>query len=79
MSVVASHAPSALALAAHTVQHSFGKLFSRFHWTAVLSSILIVFMTWLARAREAVEVLAERFGIGVAQQDMEEADEAGVH
>jgi sterol desaturase/sphingolipid hydroxylase (fatty acid hydroxylase superfamily) len=61
MSALASHAPSDLALAAHTVQHAFGKLFSRFHWTAILSSILIVFMTWLWRAREDAAVRARGF------------------
>lgn len=61
MSVLISHGPGELALAAHTVQHSFGKLFSRFHWTAILSSILIVFLTWLVRAREAVEMRRRGF------------------
>ena len=52
MSALAPHPPSDLALAFATVRHSFGKLFSRFHWTAVFSSALIVFLVWAARARE---------------------------
>jgi sterol desaturase/sphingolipid hydroxylase (fatty acid hydroxylase superfamily) len=61
MNVLASRPPSQFVLAAQTVQHSFGKLFSRFHWTAVLSSALIVFLTWAARAREEEAVRSRGF------------------
>ncbi len=55
MNALAPYA-SDFALALETVQSSFAKLFSRFHWTSILSSILIVFLVWVARAREAVAV-----------------------
>jgi hypothetical protein len=61
MHILAAHPPSQFALAAQTVQHSFGKLFSRFHWTAVLSSALIVFLTWAVRAREEGAVRSRGF------------------
>jgi Sterol desaturase len=61
MSVLASHSPGDLALALETVQHSFGKLFSRFHWTAVISSALIVFLVWAVRSREEEAVRSAGF------------------
>lgn len=60
MSALTSH-PSELTLAFQTVQHSFGKLFSRFHWTALLSSVGIVFLVWVVRAREEEAVRKRGF------------------
>ncbi len=50
-----------LAQAAETVRHAFGKLFSRFHWTSLLSATLIAFGVWAWRARSEPDVRAQGF------------------
>ncbi|MBX3560291.1 MAG: sterol desaturase family protein [Sphingomonas sp.] len=49
------------AAAADTVRGVFGKLFSRFHWTSLLSATLIAFGVWAWRARSEPAVRAQGF------------------
>lgn len=50
-----------LAAAVETVRGVFGKLFSRFHWTSLLSATLIAFGVWAWRARSEPSVRAQGF------------------
>lgn len=54
-------AATEIAASAEVVHASFGKLFSRFHWTAMLSATLIAFGVWFHRARHEPELRSQGF------------------
>lgn len=55
MSVIAFTSHAALDGSVGAVIHTFGKLFSRFHWTSLLSAALICLVVWAWRARREPE------------------------
>lgn len=53
--------PDTLIPVLDTIAHVFGKLFSRFHWTSLLSATLIAFGVWAWRARSEPDVRSQGF------------------